>query len=71
MKDSHKQKGILTRIKDRDFAFYKDPARVKLWSSITDTEVYNFFIKSSVNQMLGGGNVAQLTSLPNLSLMPN
>lgn len=64
LKDSHKQKGILTRIKDRDFAFYKDPTRVKLWSSITDTEVYNFFIKSSVNQMLGGGNVAQLTSLP-------
>ncbi|QWU98814.1 Pathogenicity determinant protein D [Francisella salimarina] len=64
LKDSHKQKGILTRIKDRDFAFYKDPNRVKLWSSITDTEVYNFFIKSSVNQMLGGGNVAQLTSLP-------
>ncbi|OIN83962.1 Pathogenicity determinant protein D [Francisella sp. TX07-6608] len=64
LKDSHKQKGLLTRIKDRDFAFYKDPTRVKLWSSITDTEVYNFFIKSSVNQMLGGGNIAQLTSLP-------
>ncbi|QIW10531.1 Pathogenicity determinant protein D [Francisella sp. LA112445] len=64
LKDSHKQKSILTRIKDRDFAFYKDPNRVKLWSSITDTEVYNFFIKSSVNQMLGGGNIAQLTSLP-------
>ncbi|APC91204.1 Pathogenicity determinant protein D [Francisella opportunistica] len=64
LKDSHKQKGLLTRIKDRDFAFYKDPTRVKLWSSITDTEVYSFFIKSSVNQMLGGGNIAQLTSLP-------
>ncbi|APA83492.1 Pathogenicity determinant protein D [Francisella tularensis] len=64
LKDSHKQKGFFTRIKDRDFAFYKDPTRVKLWSSITDTDVYSFFIKSSVNQMLGGGNIAQLTSLP-------
>ena len=45
LKDSHKQKSILTRIKDRDFAFYKDPNRVKLWSSITDTEVYKFFHK--------------------------
>ncbi|EET19673.1 pathogenicity determinant protein pdpD [Francisella tularensis subsp. tularensis MA00-2987] len=64
LKDSHKQKGFFTRIKDRDFAFYKDPTRVKLWSSITDTDVYSFFIKSSVNQVLGGGNIAQLTSLP-------
>ncbi|APD50226.1 Pathogenicity determinant protein D [Francisella hispaniensis] len=61
---SHKQKSFLTRIKDRDFAFYKDPTRVRLWSSITDTDVYSFFIKSSINQMLGGGNIAQLTSLP-------